>query len=58
MTTKVATTENVQGSMVETPQIWLAIKRITALLTANPATVPATIKDKPFLSTIRRTSLR
>jgi hypothetical protein len=52
---RAATAENVQGSVGETPQIWLDIKRVKARPAANPATVPVAIRASPFFSTIRRT---
>jgi len=53
---RAATAEKVQGSVAETPQIWLVIKRVKARAAANPAIVPVAIRPRPFLSTMRRTS--
>jgi hypothetical protein len=50
----VATAANVHGSVAETPQIWLARKRVSAALANRPSAIPATISAAPLRSTRRK----
>jgi integrase len=53
-TTTPTTAENVTGSLVETPEIWLARNRVSVKLTARPITIPTATRRRPPNSTRRK----
>src|SRR5438876_7574994 len=52
-TTMTTTMLKVNGSVAETPQIWLASKRVRAKLVTKPRRMPAAIRRMPLRKTIR-----